>query len=160
MGNWPFPAGRERDWVPAGGDLVTHGLPTAGLVWPFNFTLSEVHAAVGTLALQRLDGINAQRQRQAERFMAALSEFEELRFPAVPPGRSHVYHLMIGSYHGEEYGASRDALMSLLREQFGMACIVQYWPLHRSELFGSFGLDAADVPHTDAYFARQISFPW
>jgi dTDP-4-amino-4,6-dideoxygalactose transaminase len=67
---------------------------------------------------------------------------------------------MAARYDGAAHGKHRDDLMLLLREKYQLRCIVQYWPLNRSELFRKFGFGQADVPETDRFFDNMISFPW
>ena len=156
MGNWPFETEREHYWQPAMTNLVE---PIPGR-WPFNYCMGEPNCAVGRLLLQRLDAINAQRRDQANRFMSALKDYPELVFQAVPAGREHVYHLMAARYDGQAYGKTRDDLIALLHEKYKLKCVVQYWPLNRSELFRRFGFGQANVPHTDHFFDNMLSFPW
>ena len=156
MGNWPWEIERERDWVPAGGNLVE---PIPGR-WPVNYSMGEPNAAVGRMMLRRLDQINDQRRHQAARFMSALADYPELKFQQVRDGHEHAYHLMAARYDGEPHGQQRDTLMELVRGKYQLNCIVQYWPLNRSELFRSFGFGEADVPESDRFFDNMISFPW
>jgi len=156
MGNWPFEGERDRYWTPAMNDLVE---PIPG-VWPFNFCMAEPNAAVGRLLLKRAEAINAQRQRQAQRFMAALADFPELVFQTVPEGCEHVYHLMSARYDSPRPGHTRDDLIERLHRKYRLKCIVQYWPLYRSELFRNRGFGEAVVPETDRFFDNMISFPW
>jgi len=156
MGNWPFHGERERYWVPAMGDVVE---PIPGR-WPHNFCMGEPNCAVGRLLLKRLDRINAQRRRQADRFRQALADVPELSFQAVPAGCEHVYHLMAARYDPGPSGHHRDDLIQLLVSKYNLKSIVQYWPLNRTELFGEFGFAEAEVPETDRFFDSMISFPW
>ena len=156
MGNWPFEGERDRYWAPAMGNIVE---PSPGL-WPVNYCMGEPNCAVGRLLLRRLDCINARRQQQGRRFQAALAEFPELSFQKVPDGCEHVYHLMSARYDPPPGGRSRDDLIALLHDKHHLKCVVQYWPLYRSELFQKFGLGRADVPQTDRFFDNMISFPW
>jgi len=156
MGNWSFDGKRDKDWVPAGGNLVE---PIPGR-WPVNYCLGEPNAAVGRMMLGRLDAINTQRRHQAARFLTGLSDYPELNFQHVPDGCQHAYHLMAARYDGQQYGRQRDDLMSLIREKYQLTCIVQYWPLNRAELFQKFGFANADIPETDRFYDNMISFPW
>lgn len=156
MGNWPFEGARDQYWKPAMNDIVE---PVPGC-WPFNFCMGEPNCAVGRLLLKRLDAINARRQSQARRFLAAFHDYPELSFQHVPGGREHVYHLMAACYDGREYGQTRDHLIELLFRKYNLKCLVQYWPLNRTELFRKFGFGEADIPVTDHYFGNMISFPW
>jgi len=152
MGNWPFEGPRDKYWVPAMGDLVV-GLPG---VWPVNFCLSEIQAAVGRVILRRLDAINETRREQAATFRSALKDCPELSFQKVSEPRAHVYHLMSARVDN----VNRDDLMELLYKEYEIKCIVQYIPLYRANLFVGFGLGEADCPNSDAFFDNMISFPW
>lgn len=152
MGNWPFEGEREKDWLPAGGNLVE---PIAGQ-WPHNFCMNVPAAVVGRQMLKRLDRINEQRRHQARRFMGALRDYPELDFQHVPEYCEHVYHLMSARYDGKD----RDGFMALMREPYKVKVFVQYWPLYRCELFGKFSFGKADVPETDRFYDNMVSFPW
>ena len=156
MGIWAWDGDRAKDWVPSGSNLVE---PIPGR-WPVNYCLGEPNAAVGRMMLHRLDAINEQRRHQAARFIAALCDYPELSFQHVPNGCQHAYHLMTARYDGRQYGRQRDDLMTLLRENYHLKCIVQYWPLNRAELFQQFGFADANVPESDRFYDNMISFPW
>ena len=156
MGNWPFEGERAKYWKPAMANLV---VPLAGH-WPRNYCMGEPNCVVGRLLVKRLDKINAQRQRQANRLITALRDFSELKFQNVPAGYEHVYHLMPSNYDGSKYGKKNDDLIELLFTKYNLKCIVQYWPLYRAELFREFGLGKADAPITDKHFDNMVSFPW
>lgn len=156
MGNWPFEGEREAYWKPAMGNLVE---PAAGL-WPFNYCMAEPNCAVGRLLLKRLDAINASRQAQAKKFKGLLADLPELSFQRIDQGCEHVFHLMSARFDGTANGKRRDDLIKLLHEKYSLKCIVQYWPLYRTELFQKFGFGTAKAPNTDQFFDNMISFPW
>ena len=156
MGNWMFEEQREKDWVPAGGNLV-QPVPSR---WPMNTCMPEVIAAVGQEVLKRLDAINAQRRHQASRFIGQFSDYPELSFQHVPEEHVHTYHLMTVRYDGPSHGHGRDDLIKLLRDTYQVKGFVQYWPLNRSELFRNFGFGEADIPETDRFYDNMVSFPW
>ena len=156
MGNWPIEGERKRYWEPAMSDLVE---PIPGR-WPVNFCMGEPNAAVGRLLLKRLDDINRQRREQAARFMDCFKDYPEMSFQSVPDGCQHVYHLMSARYDGQVYGKDNGDLLECLFEKHQLKCLVQYWPLNRSDLFQKFGFSDAVVPETDRFFDNMISFPW
>ena len=156
MGNWPFEGTRQRYWLPAMGNIVE---PIPGR-WPFNYCLGEPNAAVGRAVLKRLDAINAQRQKQARRFLGALKDFPELSFQHIPDGCEHVYHLVSARYDGKKGGKTRDDLVELLFNKYKLKPVVQYWPLHHTELFRKFGFGEASAPEADRFFGSMLSFPW
>lgn len=151
LGNWPFEGKRERYWLPAMNDLV----PALEGEWPHNFCLSEIQAVLGRLLLRKLDFINEKRRKQAEFFRQALSNYSEISFQRVEEKNSHVYHLLSARYEGD-----RDALIELLWKEYEIKCIVQYWPLYRSELFKKFGYTNIYCPNAEYFFDHMISFPW
>ena len=156
MGNWPFEGEREKDWVPAGNNLVE---PIPGR-WPLNVCMNVPAAVVGRQMLKRLDQINEQRRHQARRFVGAMKDYHELDFQHVPPHCEHAYHLMAARYAPQRPDAHRDDLIALMRHKYRVKLIVQYWPLYRSELFQSFGFGEAHTPEADHYFDNMVSFPW
>ena len=156
MGNWPLEGERKRSWEPAMADLVE---PIPGH-WPVNFCMGEPNAAVGRLLIQRLDDINRQRREQAARFMDRFKDYPEMSFQSVPDDCQHVYHLMSARYDGQVYGKDNGDLIECLFEKHQLKCLVQYWPLNRSDLFKKFGFSDAAVPETDRFFDNMISFPW
>ncbi len=156
MGNWPFEEKRENYWKPAMGNIVE---PAPGL-WPSNYCMAEPNCAVGRLLIKRLDAINASRQAQAKKIKGLLADIPELSFQKINDGCEHVFHLMSARFDGTKDGKRRDDLIKLLHEKYSLKCIVQYWPLYRSELFSKFGFGKAEVPNTDQFFDNMISFPW
>lgn len=156
LGNWPFEGERERYWLPAMSNLV---VAVEG-VWPYNFCLSEIQAAVGRVLLRKLDAINEQRRKQAESFRKGLADDPELSFQRVAARENHVYHLMSAVYDGGQSGKNRDDLIELLWKEYQIKCIIQYWPLYRSELFKSFGYGENRCPNAEFFFDHMISFPW
>jgi dTDP-4-amino-4,6-dideoxygalactose transaminase len=156
MGHWPFAGPRDRYWVPAMGNLVSD---IEG-VWPFNFCLSEVQCAVGRQLLKRLDAINEERRAQASLIRKGLADVPELSFQQVPEGHVHAYHLLSARYDGSAGGKTRDDLIELLFKEYGIKCVVQYWPLYRSDLFRAFGYGNLHLPNTDHFFDNMVSFPF
>ena len=156
MGNWPFDGEREAYWKPAMSNVVE---PMPGKL-PVNYCMGEPNAAVGRLLIKRLDQINEQRRHQADRFREALREDGELVFQKVTDGCEHAYHLMVARFDGQAMDKNRDDLIARLFDAYALKCIVQYWPLYRTELFKSLGFGDADVPESDRFFDNMISFPW
>lgn len=156
MGNWPFEGDHKEYWKPAMNNVIE---PISGR-WPVNYCMGEPNAAVGRLLIKRLDQVNEQRRKQAKRFQGALADYPELAFQKIPTGCEHVYHLMSARYDGSTYGKNHDDLIRLLDEKYQVKCLVQYWPLYRTELFRKFGFQQAKVPQTDRYFDNMIGFPW
>jgi len=155
-GIMPFPGPRAHYWKPAMSNV------DADLdgVWPYNFCMTEVQAALGAKLLDRVDDLNGRRIARARQFRQALAGFPELEFQRVPDHIKHVYHLLTARYRGEAHGKTKDDLIGLLFEQYGIKAIVQYCPLHRYPLFQKMGFGQADCPESEAFFDNMISFPF
>jgi perosamine synthetase len=118
----------------------------------FNFRMTDVHAAIGLVQLDKLERNTARRQEVAARYDAAFADLP-VRLPVTPDGRTHVYH-----QYTLDVGPERDAIVNELREA-GVGCDVYYpTPVHRQPYILERGLHA-DLPVTDAAAARTLALP-
>lgn len=149
----PFVGDREAYWKPAMSDV---DFDWDG-VWPYNFCMGEVQAAVGTVQLKRLDTMNAHRRERAEKVRSALSDFPELVFQRTPENRDNVHYCLPARYDGP---AGRDAFMERMAFHHQVKMVVQYCPLYRYPMFRKAGFGDADCPETDRFFDSMVSFPF
>ena len=157
MGAVPFEGKRERYWEPSMSNLVNCGLEGE---WPYNFCISEFNAAVGRIELKRLDAITANRQEQAAKLMAGLSDVPEIVFPKVKPGCEHVYHMMAPRYDGSQTGKTRSDFLEIMFNEFDIKCYVHYMPLYRFDLFKDMGCAEANCPVSDTHYDNMYGYPW
>ncbi|MBD3291110.1 hypothetical protein GF337_20045 [candidate division KSB1 bacterium] len=61
---------------------------------------------------------------------------------------------------GTTIGENRDDLIDLLFTEYGIKCVVQYYPLYRYDLFQKDGYATAACPETDRFFDNMLSFPF
>jgi perosamine synthetase len=155
-GGRPFPEGREDYWAPAMSNIDQD----IDGVWPYNFCLGEAQAALGSNLLKRVDEMNEIRIARANYFRKEMSSYPELVFQTVPKGYKHVYHLLAAKYNGQDTGKTNHDLIRLMSSEYGVKCIVQYYPLYRYPLFQKMGFGEANCPHTDAFFDNMVSFPF
>lgn len=153
-GHKPF-VNQEEYWLPA---MSNVDVDIDG-IWPHNFSMSEVQAALGSELLKRLNALNDRRRQRSVSFRNALKDFPELVFQRVDAPDAHAHHLIPARYDSPGPGADRDALMRLLGEEYGIKVAVQYYPLYRYDLFRKMGFGDSNCPETDAYFDRMLSFP-
>lgn len=152
----PFPANRQRYWVPA---MSNVDLDVEG-VWPFKFCLTEPQAALGCLLLKRLDRINSTLRRQYDALRERLRRCELLSSAEAPPDREHAAHAFVVSFDEEKAGISRDEFMDVLANRYGIRVIVQYYPLYKYPLFQKMGFAHADCPNLERYWPTSYSYPW
>jgi perosamine synthetase len=116
----------------------------------FNYRLSDLHAALGTSQLQKLERFVARRNHLADRYRSALGSLPILLPPAAPVGRRHAYHLFPIRVAG------RDALYEGLRAA-GIGAQVHYVPVHH---FSSFTTEVeGSFPNADRAGAELLSLP-
>jgi dTDP-4-amino-4,6-dideoxygalactose transaminase len=117
-----------------------------------NSRLEELHAAVLTAKLARLDEWNARRARQAARYAEALAA-TGLTLPAAPAWAEPVWHLYVVR------SPARDALQAALRAR-GVDTIVHYpVPPHRQPAYQDLGFGADAFPIASRLAAEVLSLP-
>lgn len=77
----------EGGRTPAGGSASLDRFVEVG----WNYRMSDLHAAVGLVQLDRLDELLARRFEQAQRYNAAFAASSRLLPPRVPTDRTHTY---------------------------------------------------------------------
>lgn len=154
-GHRPWPEGRENYWEPAMVNVDEY-LPG---VWPYNFPLNEVQAALGCKVLDRLDQLNAERRERGMKFREAFKDYKELEFQSLPEKGEHAFHLLPARVTLKD-GQHRNKLITMLHEQYGVKTIIQYYPLYRYDLFKKMGHGDSNCPETDRFYDNMISFPF
>ena len=156
IGQRPF-VNQTKYWLPAMSNIVE---AAPGLI-PYNFALGEIQAKAGTLLLKRLDRINARRRENIAAIVSALSHHPELQFQKMPPDALHAAHLLPARLAVLGSGKNRDDLIGMLYNDYGIKCVVQYYPLYRYELFQKHGYyDDGSCPETNRFFDSMLSFPF
>jgi len=154
-GHAPYPS-REFYWKPAMGNV---DLDIPG-IWPYNFSMTEVQAALGESLIDRVDILNNFRRDRAKVFIDAMSEFPELVFQQTPHKEHNSYHLLPAFYNGTKYRTNNDDFINIMAKTYSIKCIVQYYPLNRYPLFVKMGFGEANCPNADHFFDNMISFPF
>ena len=114
----------------------------------FNTRMTDVHAAIGRVQLQRLAGWTEARQANAAFFDANL---EGVVVPPVAPGAVHVYH----QYTIRIVGQDRDAFVASLADRGVGAGVYYPTPIHRLPSFQQ----ELDLPVTDRVATEVLSLP-
>ncbi len=156
IGQRPF-VNQQKYWQPAMSNIVE---AAPGLI-PYNFALGEIQAKAGTILLERLDKINEKRRASFEKIVSGLSSHGELRFQAQSQNSVSAMHLLPARFCTSNSGKTRDDLIDMLYNEYGIKCAVQYCPLYRYELFQKNGyFDTGTCPESNAFFDSMISFPF
>jgi dTDP-4-amino-4,6-dideoxygalactose transaminase len=153
-GHCPYPPDRHDYWIPAMGDV---DLPVLNeeLLWPSNYCIGEVECALGEKLLGRVDEINIQKRRRALSVIDRLSVCPDLVFHREASLR-HNYHLLVAQVANN----LRNNFIRHMAIQYGIQCVVQYYPLNRYPFYQKLGFGKAECPSTDVFFDNMISFPF
>ena len=115
----------------------------------YNSRLDEVHAAILSLKLPRVDGWINRRREIADRYRQGFAG-SGLRLPKENDYARHVYHLFVVETSGD-----RDATLARI-EARGLKCGVQYrWPIHLMRGYQDLGYREGQFPVAERK-ARQI----
>ena len=117
----------------------------------FNYRLTDIHAALGTSQLAKLDRFVARRRFLATRYRELLAGLPVQLPPEAPPGYTHAWHLYAVRV------AARRRVYDQLRAD-GIGVQVHYVPIHRHPVFADVALRSA-LPSTDAAYDGLLSLP-
>jgi len=118
----------------------------------YNYRMTDLNAAIGLVQLAKLDRNTARRQAIAAAYDEGFADLP-VRTPAVPDGRTHVYH-----QYTLEVGPERDPIIELIRAGGVGADIYYPIPVHRQAYIQERGLHP-ELPVTDDAAAHTIALP-
>ena len=137
--------------------------PSQGPLWYYemqylghNARLSDVHAALGSAQLQRLESFVRKRRRLVKCYNQALSSLSWLRTPTLDSTCCpHLYVLQIDF---ARLGHSRNIVMEVLRKQ-GIGTQVHYIPVPMQPYYRSLGYTVEGLKQTIEYYCAALSLP-
>jgi len=126
----------------------------------YNYRLTDIQAALGTIQMRRLDEILAKRERVARMYVERLADEPRLSLMHVPPHVQISWFVFVVRL-SDEYGREqRDAIMNQLRER-GIGCNNYFTPIHLQPFYVErFGYRRGDFPITEALAERTIALPF
>jgi perosamine synthetase len=124
----------------------------------FNYRLSDVHCALGSSQLEKLERFIVRRNEVATRYREELAEVPTIELPpAAPEGSRHAYHLFVVRHR--DGAAGRRALYDGLRER-GILAQVHYIPVYWHPWYRDvLGYRPGRCPDAEHYYAGCLSLP-
>jgi len=124
----------------------------------FNYRLSDVHSALGTSQLAKLEPFLARRNEIAARYRAALDDVPQLVLaPEAGAGERHGRHLY--AVRHRDGATARRRLYDGLRDR-GILAQVHYLPVYLHPWYrDSLELQPGLCPHAEEYYAGCLSLP-
>jgi dTDP-4-amino-4,6-dideoxygalactose transaminase len=115
-----------------------------------NYRLTDIHAALGTSQLRKLDRFVARRNELADRYRTLLTGLPVVLAPDPPPGWTSARHLYPVRV------AERRRVYDGLREA-GVAAQVHYVPIHHHPIYRD--TPHPPLPETDRAYEGLLSLP-
>lgn len=122
----------------------------------YNFRMSNVHAALGVEQMERLDEMNAARQKHAAYYDEALADIKGIETPTVPEGRDHVYQ-MYTVLTGERI--DRGKLLDRMNDAGVGASAHFYPPVHEQPRYDGEEYQRHDLSTTEQVARDIVTLP-
>jgi perosamine synthetase len=126
---------------------------------PNHFCLNEVQAAAGIQQLKKLDDLNKERIIRAHRMSEQLREVDGITVPYEPDYAKHVFYLWWMLFDGSEFGATRDDLIEVLQNKFGIEARF-YLPIYKFSIFKELGYGKIECSNAEKVFSQMIFLPF
>ena len=125
----------------------------------FKYNMPDINAAIGLAQLERAFDMRAARQKCAELYIEALSEFSDLDLIKLRvPSEHHAWHLF-PIILNEHAAISRNELIQNLADQ-GIGTSVHYKPLHRLKYYKErYSLSESEYPNAEKIWTGCLSLP-
>ena len=125
----------------------------------YNFRMTDIQAAVGSIQLRKLDAMNQRRIEIADMIGEGLDGVAGLTLPVVMPGNKHVFHLFPLRIDAKAFGMTKDQFIATMIAEYGIKIGTHYIPLHWSTAFQRRGFKRGQFPNAEALFERQVTLP-
>lgn len=83
----------------------------------FNYRMTDLQGAVGTVQLKKLDTYIDERERMAQRYCTAFGDLPWLRMPVIPAGGRHAWQAFVTYVDPERAPMPRNTLMEQLQQR-------------------------------------------
>lgn len=125
--------------------------------WGSNYKMTKVQAAVGIVQLKRLDEMNQKRREAANRRTKLLNGVSELTLPLDTP--EHLYYVYSILVKPQWAGDTRDKIISIMKEKFGIVCSVSNPPVYERWSYIAKNCGIPKLPVSDEVGKRLLCPP-
>lgn len=126
----------------------------------YNYRMTDIQAAVGTVQMGRLDEILAKRERVARWCRERLADDRRLSMQRIPPDRQISWFVFVVRLSDEYTQAQRDSILEQLQAR-GIGCNVYFPPIHLQPFYMErLGYKPGDFPITERLCQRTIALPF
>ncbi len=125
----------------------------------FNYSMTDIQAAIGVRQLEKLESFQAQRAHLAAVYDGLLANVPEVIRPKVRDDVVHAWHLYPIRLELSRLRITRDEFIEELRRR-GIGTSVHFIPIHLHPYYReAFGFQPGDFPVAERVYAGLISLP-
>jgi perosamine synthetase len=126
----------------------------------FNYRISDINCALGTVQMRRLDEFLAKRARVAGWYQERLGGESRLSMMKVPADVEIAWFVFVVRLSDDYSQADRDKILEKLRAA-GVGCSNYFTPIHHQPFYQQeLGYKPGDFPITEALSARTLALPF
>lgn len=125
----------------------------------YNFRMTDVQGAVGSVQLRKLDALNQRRIDNADYLSVALRDVPGITLPVVRPGCKHVFHLYPVQIDAAKFGRTKNDFIYAMLHERGVKVGTHYTPLHYATAFQKRGFRKGQFPVVEAVAERLVTLP-
>jgi len=124
----------------------------------YNYRMTELCAAIGSVQLKKLDGFNEKRRENAKLLSNGIRKLHGLTVPYVDKDVKPIFHQYVVRVE-DNYPRGRDELADILTEK-GVGVAVHYpIPIYRQPLYLKLRYEGTKCPNTEEACRRVLSLP-
>ncbi len=124
----------------------------------YNYRMSEITAAVGSVQLRKLDKLNERRRKNADLLTRGIEKISGLTAPYVKDNVRHVFHQYVVRVE-DGYSMERDKLAEHMREREVDVAVHYPTPLYRQPLYRELSYGKTVCPMAEDASKRVLSLP-
>ena len=126
----------------------------------YNFRLSDINCALGTVQLSRIDEFKAKRRQVAQWYQEMLADDDRLIVPAEPPGCDISWFVFVVRLAENSAHRKRDGILEAMRGQ-NIQVGNYFSPVHLQPfMVERFGYKKGDFPVTESVSNSTIALPF
>lgn len=126
------------------------------VVLGYNYRMTDIHAALGTSQMRRLDSFVARRRQLVARYnekLCSVAVVTPFCAPHADPSW-HLYVIQLKAQEKEARGKAFDAMRAA-----GIGVNVHYIPVHLQPYFRSMGFEPGDFPEAERFYTDCLTLP-
>lgn len=124
----------------------------------FNYRMTDVQAAVGSVQLRKLESLNARRIAIANKYAEGLQGITGLTLPVSSPGNKHVFHIF-NVLIEPAFARTKEDFMWEMYTGKKIKVWSHYMPIHLTTAYRKLGHHPGECPIAEKLFEQYVSLP-